>query len=545
MKIYILIFLLFPMLVSAGVDSVFIRLSGGDYTSQRSFWETSETINAGDTLYAIADDANFGIDVSTHYDIDDKTINGLVIVKAIGDAASIDGLWCDTCYTMSLSNTLDIERADIEWQCMQVTGANNNTHFEVSIPTTDVFASVSFKQCFFKKDGESFSGSLALGKRRNFNFINCIFLDTVAFGTNPAITAQANDDLSDFNIFNCTFVGNYTTMSVPALTDVRNIYFNNNLLFDLENYGGNSWGFVTIDSTILPDFGYNSSDTDGTNDNIDGHGVSLNKGVSYTFVDSANYDFHLTSSDAGALDLGTEIPYRDDILISTDDATWRHGVSFSTTVNQDVFGEDGGVFVDLLLRFQGIPVENGDDVDSLFIELFAVTNESDLFDSYITIEDTADATTFSDSTDANSRFFSIIDSVEWDDFPTTNGVYYRTPDLSSLFNPVVNRGDWVYGNSIAFSFQGGTDHLHERFARNWDFNVDGTQVSRLLIYLNGGLIIIDIDKDDRPQGVAVDIGFDELVVAVDGGVLNRRDRNSPHNANARNHPTHPDARNNP
>ncbi|MCR9185674.1 MAG: PilC/PilY family type IV pilus protein [Halieaceae bacterium] len=121
------------------------------------------------------------------------------------------------------------------------------------------------------------------------------------------------------------------------------------------------------------------------------------------------------------------------------------------------------------LRFDQLPLERGDTLLSAHIELTASKNDNGSAEWRVYAELSDDADTYS-SRDGNiSERNYGSDYIRWDiDESWSNNSVYRSPDISSLLQRVVNRQGWQNGNAIAVSIFGhdGSDRKFQTYDEN-------------------------------------------------------------------------------
>lgn len=131
------------------------------------------------------------------------------------------------------------------------------------------------------------------------------------------------------------------------------------------------------------------------------------------------------------------------------------------------------------LRFQNVSIPKGAKVDSAYIQFRSDETDSDPAFFVISAEDADHSAVFEDSPTANvSGRVKVPYSVNWNPPAWTStgqsGVAQRTPQLDSLLQLVINRANWVQGNSISFMIEGTgvslTDEDAKRVADSYEGN---------------------------------------------------------------------------
>jgi hypothetical protein len=134
------------------------------------------------------------------------------------------------------------------------------------------------------------------------------------------------------------------------------------------------------------------------------------------------------------------------------------------------------------LRFPNIEVAPGDVITNAYITFQAYANGDGNAAITIRGEDVGDASAFGSGDSNISDRADTGTSVSWNigsDWFT--GSSYDTPDLTSIVQEIVDRGDWDSNHAMAFTFSGsGT-----RSVRSWDYG-GGT---------SGPVLVIEYDDD--------------------------------------------------
>ena len=121
------------------------------------------------------------------------------------------------------------------------------------------------------------------------------------------------------------------------------------------------------------------------------------------------------------------------------------------------------------LRFDELPLDQGDTILSAHIELTASRNDSGSAEWRIYAERSDDANTYS-SSDRNISGRDYGSSyVGWDiDENWSDNAVYRSPDITPLLQGVVNRQGWSNGNALALAIFGrdGNDRRFQTYDEN-------------------------------------------------------------------------------
>ena len=145
---------------------------------------------------------------------------------------------------------------------------------------------------------------------------------------------------------------------------------------------------------------------------------------------------------------------------SNDDAEQRTNRYATYTSRQQLtLGEYNGNDQAVGVRFTDISLEPGTTVVSAYLEFTAAESDSSSMSSLsIQIEDDADGNSFRDQYGRRVRpggsrsYYS--DTIYWSGIPSWNrNETYRSPDVASLVQKVVDRGDWASGKNLVFKIQ--------------------------------------------------------------------------------------------
>jgi len=151
---------------------------------------------------------------------------------------------------------------------------------------------------------------------------------------------------------------------------------------------------------------------------------------------------------------------------STDDAEELGDASgaISLTSSKLDIGGVGGVAQYVGLRFPNINIPQGSNITSAYIQFTAQDVHAYDVDWIIYVENVGNAMTFS-SNNNNISNRNMIGSINctiqhWNNVDDA-GPAQRTPDLTSLIQPVISRSDWSSGNALVIIIlgnSGGMDH---------------------------------------------------------------------------------------
>ncbi len=107
-------------------------------------------------------------------------------------------------------------------------------------------------------------------------------------------------------------------------------------------------------------------------------------------------------------------------------------------------------------RFQNIQLPQGAIVQNAYLEFTAYGDDSSAAEFTIRAEDSdnAPASGTANADDFNDKSYDSA-TVTWANVPAwSTNMNYRTPDITSLVQPIVNKSNWTSGNAIFFALDG-------------------------------------------------------------------------------------------
>jgi len=157
--------------------------------------------------------------------------------------------------------------------------------------------------------------------------------------------------------------------------------------------------------------------------------------------------------------------------VSGDDAFEHVSNSFYVVTTYDRFGDYSGCAANAGLRFDSLGIPQGATISSAIVTFVSAGNDAGtVCNLVIYCEDTADASTFSSSTDWGNRVWTSA-SVSWSAVPAwSGGTSYSTPNIASCVQEVVNRADWSTNNGLVVGvFDNSSDTDAQRVYRTYDY----------------------------------------------------------------------------
>lgn len=141
-----------------------------------------------------------------------------------------------------------------------------------------------------------------------------------------------------------------------------------------------------------------------------------------------------------------------DIAITHDDCIEEYNTQIILVWEGLYLGHDGAGPNSVGLRYRNIAIPQGATISSAIVTFTAMENLSGTtVDLAIYGEDTASATVFTNITDWDARIQTTA-TAGWTVPAWTNNQEYDSPDLTTIIQEIVDRGDWVYGNDIVLFF---------------------------------------------------------------------------------------------
>jgi hypothetical protein len=298
----------------ATTRTVTVKTSGGDYTSlSAALSGEAGNLVTLDRLLVIS---CYNMQDTTAATISGFTTDSTRYVKIVA-AEKHNGKWSTAGYRLVLAsgNPLNIDNGYTVLEDIQIHQSGSDRAI-----TGWMTAVSSFKcyRCIIRgNNAMSYDGMVMLqgyGAGASFAFYNCIFYDTNGGGYKAIV--MNTGVAADFNVFNCTF---QNVIQAIYLSSSVVHYIKNNLVKIAS--GGSSFSGLT-DNDANCDYNFIS---ENYNDPACGSHGGYNK--TFTFVDEAGDDFHLASTDTGAIDVGNTYSslYTDDIDGVTRSGTWDVG----------------------------------------------------------------------------------------------------------------------------------------------------------------------------------------------------------------------------
>nr|WP_241737506.1 PilC/PilY family type IV pilus protein [Neptunicella marina] len=154
---------------------------------------------------------------------------------------------------------------------------------------------------------------------------------------------------------------------------------------------------------------------------------------------------------------------------SADDAH-EIGVSVNTTNNRLVL-VDGTSPVSSGLRFEQLQIPRGATINSAYLRFTSDSYNVSAANIRFYGEASGNSDSFSGSSGDISSRAKTSSYVDWNtdnDWPNTNEQFV-TPDITSVIQEVVNRGDWCGGNALSLLIDGsGISGSSQRFIKSYD-----------------------------------------------------------------------------
>ena len=210
------------------------------------------------------------------------------------------------------------------------------------------------------------------------------------------------------------------------------------------------------------------------------------------------------------------------ILSSTDDAEEKPtGTAGDLTSSDLEFVMDKTSKQTLGLRFGKLSIPKNAVIKNAYIQFSVdeVTNV-DPCNLKIKVEDTTNASTFTEAAGTISNRKTISDSVLWS--PKTAwtvvgeaGVEQRTPDIANLMQQIISKDGWQLGNAMAFVFTGEGARVAQAF------DLEPSKAPRLVVdYFiptekTFPILASTDDAEEKPKGTAGDLTSSDLELTMD------------------------------
>jgi type IV pilus assembly protein PilY1 len=166
-----------------------------------------------------------------------------------------------------------------------------------------------------------------------------------------------------------------------------------------------------------------------------------------------------------------EYSYR--VVNSSDDGEEKSGADVYLNSSDLELVEDGGT-QQIGVRFGSVQVQQGAEIQSAYLEFTSKDSQSGATSLTIYGDATDDAPTFGATTNKVSTRTKTA-GVSWTPSAWSSENTYRSPDLSSIVQAIVDRGGWSAGNGMAFIIDG------SGLRRAYSMNGSGGQAPRLVI----------------------------------------------------------------
>ncbi|MHC4676590.1 MAG: glycoside hydrolase family 78 protein, partial [Planctomycetota bacterium] len=152
----------------------------------------------------------------------------------------------------------------------------------------------------------------------------------------------------------------------------------------------------------------------------------------------------------------------------------KSGGSMSLTSSDLELSDEDGITPQWIgMRFQNILVPQGATITNAYVQFAADTANSGATNLTVYGEDIGTAPTFTSTASNISSRTRTSATVSWDNVPAWNspppreqGVNQRTPNISSIIEEIVGRGDWASGNDLVIIIDGTVGS--EREAESWN-----------------------------------------------------------------------------
>ena len=175
--------------------------------------------------------------------------------------------------------------------------------------------------------------------------------------------------------------------------------------------------------------------------------------------------------------VSSELSYR--INATSDDVEHAQG-DYSSNGNKLTIGDNHGDNQALGLRFSNVQIPSGSTISSAYLEFNAYENAYGTANFTIYGENSDNPETYS-TTRKPLNLSTIATNVAWSNVESwSTSQTYRSPDISSIIQALVNRGGWAEGNAISLIVEATDGARHARSYEN-----DASSAVRLVIRASG------------------------------------------------------------
>lgn len=322
--------------------TVTVKASGGDYSSLNAALSGEAANLVTGTCILTIECYNFedttAADTGTAY-----TTNSSYYINIVTPTSERhDGKWSTSAYRHVVSNASNLIIREAYTRVVglqfQITSVGATDRNNIQYPVTQAnYAFVSHCICVGVATTYSYHAGVSIWNDSNITKIfNCLFYD-FRFSTTGTLNCGVHlyAGSGEKYVANCTFVD--CRYGVTTYTSTLNLHVYNCLFSGSQtnDFSESTSGTVTVlnSATTRANFGLTgATETD------------CRYSQSFTFVDSANDDYHLGSADGGALGFGknlyndANIPFQDDI-----DGDDRGGSGASWDIGADEYVAAGAV----------------------------------------------------------------------------------------------------------------------------------------------------------------------------------------------------------
>jgi len=301
-----------------------IRPSGGDYTSL-SAWESGEQGDLTGVRDEIAVAECYAMEDTTAVTVDGWTTSSTQYIKiTVPTAERHDGKWNTSRYRLVVSATdayvlqVSEDFARLEGLQIQNTSTGN---FPGGVNTIAGAGSVHYiSHCISRATVGATTTQRGFNFRAGTTYVwNCLAYDWLGGTTSTGF--RSNHTTGNIYCYNCT--AHSCDQGFEHPDNGTAMYVKNCLAAGCASAFPAGWNWPTGSDYNATD---NAQATTGNGGLNNPPGANSRYSQTFSFVDSANDDWHLTSSDAGAKDFGTDLSADSNLAFSDDvDGQTRSG----------------------------------------------------------------------------------------------------------------------------------------------------------------------------------------------------------------------------
>lgn len=202
--------------------------------------------------------------------------------------------------------------------------------------------------------------------------------------------------------------------------------------------------------------------------------IGIYEGVGTTIKDLTGISNGTAVNDAWeepcCITAGNVMPYEEYEPAANADDGYDSGAVFTSANTQLIIGDIAGTTYDSAIRFRDVQVPFGTQIEyAAVVFQCSTSNNVNEVNALIKVEETASPDAYSTHANFLARDWST-EAIFWGDIEDmVAGELYRTPNIKSLIQIIVNLSEWGSGDDISIRFQeDGSDNNARRYLAAYD-----------------------------------------------------------------------------